>query len=89
MTHMTKKDAISSAISVAEDIREGRLDPVDLQQQAVAECKALLGTVVGPDDPLWAVQLEVCRGVLAAHGIPANELAEWLAVARRAADTLN
>lgn len=34
-------------------------------------------------DALWPLQLDVCRAVLAAGGIPPDELAEWLAVARR------
>ena len=51
----------------------------------MAECSTLLGNVTGPDDPLWPLQVEVCRAVLAAGGIPADELSEWLAVARRCA----
>jgi hypothetical protein len=32
---------------------------------------------------MWEVQVEVARAVLATGGIPADELSEWLAVARQ------
>jgi hypothetical protein len=54
-----------------------------LEATAVAELRELFGTVTGPDDPLWMLQVDVCRAVLAAGGIPADELTEWLAVARQ------
>jgi hypothetical protein len=79
----TTDDVIKAAASVARDTAEGRLSPLDLQEQAVAECRALFGTVAGPGDPLWELQVEVCRAVLAQKGIPADELTEWLAVARQ------
>jgi hypothetical protein len=82
---MTKRDAINGSMSIAEDIAEGRLDPAALQDRAVAELRELVGTVAGPDDPCWPVQLDITRGVLALGGIPADELAEWLAVARHRA----
>ncbi len=71
-------------MSVASEVTDGTLDPADLEAAAVAECRRLVGKVIGPDDALWPLQVEVCRGVLAADGIPANELAEWASVARRA-----
>lgn len=80
---MTKRDAIVASMSVAEDIDAGRLDPATLKRQVVAELSDLVGTVVGPDDPIWELQVQVARGVLAAGGIPADEQAEWLAVSRR------
>lgn len=85
MTTMTPEDAIKAASSVARDVADGRLDPADLEATAVAECRALFGTVGGPGDPLWAVHLDVARQVLALDGVPADELAEWLAVARQRA----
>ena len=83
---MTPDDVIKAAASVARDAAQGRLDPTDLEAAAVQEYRTLLGSVTGPDDsPLWALQVEVCRAVLAAGGIPPEELSEHLAVARRCA----
>ena len=61
--------------------------PADLDQTLAAECKALLGDVEGPDDPLFDLQVAVARGVLAAGGIPADELTEWAAARRLAEGT--
>jgi hypothetical protein len=83
--NITRRDGVEAAMSIAEDISAGRLDPAALVSQVVDTCRDLLSTVAGPDDPIWAVQVQVCRGVLAAGGIPADELAEWLAVARHRA----
>lgn len=78
----TAADVVTAAMNIAKDTAEGRLDPAELQQQAVAELRALVVTVAGPDDPVWPVQLDVCRAVLVHGGIPADELDEWAAVAR-------
>jgi hypothetical protein len=83
MTHMTKRDAVAAAMSIAEDVTEGKLAPAALEAQLVAECRALVGPVVGEGDPLFPLQLEVCRSVLAAGGLSSAEISEWLAVARR------
>lgn len=85
MTITTTEDAIRAASSVARDVADGKLSPADLERQAVAELQQLVGTVVGPDDPAWPVQLDVCRQVLALGGVPADELQEWLAVAHHRA----
>lgn len=85
MTITTKRDAVEAAMALADDVAEGRLTPAQLEAQAAAELRALFGTVVGEGDPAWPVQLDVARGVLAAGGIPADELSEWLAVARHRA----
>ncbi|WP_020109609.1 hypothetical protein [Nocardia sp. 348MFTsu5.1] len=77
--------AIKSAMSVAKQVADGTLHPADLDRAAADECRVLFGTVAGPDDPLWPLHLDVARGVLAAGGIPADELTEWLAVARQRA----
>lgn len=76
-------EAIKAAMSVAADLSTGSLTEADLADVAVAECRALVGEVVGPDDPLWPLQVEIARAVLARGGVPENELTEWLAVARR------
>lgn len=75
--------AIKAAMSVAKDIAEGRIAPAQLADVALTECRSLFGAVVGPADPLWPLQAEVARQVLAAGGVPANELQEWLAVQRQ------
>ena len=85
MTTMTPEDAIKAASSLARDIAEGGVSPSDLERQAVAECRELFGTVAGPDDPLWDLHRDIARQVLALDGVPTDELAEWLAVARQRA----
>ena len=80
---MAPDDVIRAAASVARDAAECRLSPAALQEQAVAECRELFGPVAGPGDALWELQVKVARDVLAQKGISANELTEWLAVARQ------
>lgn len=85
MTTLTKRDAIESAMSIADAVAQGRVSPAALETVAVAQCRELFGTVVGEGDPLWDLQLDVARQVLGVDGIPAAELSEWLAVARQRA----
>lgn len=82
---ITTEDAIKAAASIARDVADGRLTPADLEHQAVAELHQLVGEVVGHGDPVWPLQVQIARGVLAAGGIPGDELSEWLAVARQRA----
>jgi hypothetical protein len=82
MTITTRDDAIKAAASIARDVAEGKLALSYLERQAVAELTELFGEVVGPGSPVWELQVSTARGVLAAGGIPADELAEWLAVQR-------
>lgn len=77
-----KRDAIVAALSVAEDIDGGRIATADLDRVAAEECRALFGVVRGPNDPLWPLHVDVARQVLALDGVPVDEQAEWLAVAR-------
>ncbi|MHC9292028.1 flagellar hook-length control protein [Mycobacterium sp. LTG2003] len=80
-----KKAGVDAAMTLAEDIATGRLDPAALDAAAAAEARALFGRVEGPGDPLWELHVDVARQVLAVGGgIPANELAEWAAVYRLA-----
>ncbi|OPX12488.1 hypothetical protein [Mycobacterium sp. AT1] len=89
MTIITPEDAIKAASSVARDVADGRLTPADMEAQLETELRALVGNVVGPDDPLFALQVEIARGVLAVGGVPVDELREWAAVmARREAPEL-
>lgn len=77
---------VKAAMSVARDAAEGQVSTSDLERTIAEECRALFGVVRGPDDPLWALHAEVARQVLSQSGVPIDELAEWLAVARRRAE---
>lgn len=77
-----KRQAIEAAMSVADEVADGRLDPAAVEAAAVEACRTLFGQVVGPGDALWELQVETARGVLAHDGIPYAELAEWLGVHR-------
>ena len=82
MSSRSKSQAVKAAMSVATDITEGRLNPVDLERRAVAKCRELFGHVAGPGDALWPLHVDVTRQVLALGAFPAGELAEWLGLAR-------
>lgn len=83
MSTAPKAAGIKAAMAVARDIADAKLDPADLTAEFVADARSLFGVVVRPDDPLWPLQLDVARQVLDLGGVPADELAEWLTVARR------
>lgn len=74
--------AVKATMAIARGLTEGTLRVEDMHARAVARCEELMGTVIGPASPVWALQLKVARGVLAVDGIPVDELAEWLAVTR-------
>lgn len=86
MSVTTSQDAITAAMSLAEDIAAGKVDPTQLERQAVAELSALMLIEPEPGSELAAVQIESARRVLARGDLPADELAEWAAVARRRAE---
>lgn len=88
MSATTKRDAVDAAMSVAEDVAEGKIDPSTLDQAVAKECRELFGTVLGEGDPLWPLHIDVTRQVLADGGLSADELSEWLAVARSRAGEL-
>jgi hypothetical protein len=79
------RDVIDSALALAEDVHAGKIDPAGLDAELVDECRQLLGQVVGERDPLWPLHVDIARQVLGVGGLPADELSEWLAVARRRA----
>lgn len=81
-TVTTEADIVTAAMSVARDAAEGKIDPAALEQQAVTELRSMLGDVVGQGDPMWPLQLDVARQVLALGGVPADELNEWAAALR-------
>jgi hypothetical protein len=83
MSGLSKRDVVAAAMSIAEDVTEGKLAPADLESEVTAAARDLFGQVVGEGDPLFPLQIEVARGVLAAGGLSVDEQAEWLAVARR------
>jgi hypothetical protein len=80
-SYTTPDDVIKAAASIAREAAEGRVSPADMEALAVRELTELFAEVV-PGSPVWPLQVSVARGVLAAGGIPADELAEWAAVQR-------
>ena len=72
--------AAAEAAKIAHQLASGRLDAADLERQTAEESRKLFGTVIGPEDPLWELHVEVTRRVLALNGLSAAELGEWLAV---------
>lgn len=77
--------AVQAAMDVAEAVAGGTLNASALEAAAVAECRQLFAHVAGPGDPLWELHVDIARQVLGVGGgIPAGELAEWLAVTRSA-----
>jgi hypothetical protein len=64
------------------DVSEGRLTAATMADRAVQRCREVFGQCDGPADPLWQVHVDLCRAVLGHGGLPASELAQWLAVAR-------
>jgi hypothetical protein len=85
MSTLSKRDAVESAMSIAADVTAGTLDPANLESEVIAAARDLVGTVVGEGDPLWPLQLQIARGVLAAGGLSGDEVSEWLSVARHRA----
>lgn len=71
---------------MARDLAEGKITSDQLEGYADQCCRDVVGIVVGPDDVLWPLQVEICRAVLAARGLSPDELVEWLAVARHGTD---
>lgn len=78
----TTEHVIKSAMAVARDVAEGRVQPAGLEAAAVDACRELFAVVHGPEDPLWDLHIDVARQTIAAGGLSIDELAEWLAVAK-------
>ena len=75
--------AAAEAVAVLmTEVSEGRLTAATMADRAAARCREMFGTCDGPTDPLWPVHVELARQVLGHGGLPAAELAQWLAVAR-------
>jgi hypothetical protein len=64
------------------EVSEGRLTAATMADRAAQRCRDVFGQCDGPTDPLWLVHVDLCRAVLGHGGLPASELAQWLAVAR-------
>lgn len=69
-TTTAKADGINAAMSIAQDIAAGTVDPAALEAELAAECRHLFGTVAGPEDGLFALQTDVARQVLLLVGYP-------------------
>jgi hypothetical protein len=69
-------------MAIAEAITQEQMQPADLEAAAVEQCRELFATVYGPEDPLWSMHVDVIRQGLALGALSADEIAEWLAVAR-------
>jgi hypothetical protein len=83
-TAVTAADVINAASDTLRDIETGALTPAEVERRATDACRELFGLVgSGPGDPLWELHRDITRQYLAAGGVSANELAEWLAVQRR------
>lgn len=77
-------EVVRAALGLAEDMVAGKVQPEDLHPKAVAMAREVVGLVIGPQDPMWVLQCDIARQVIALGGIPANELGEWTAVFRQA-----
>ena len=82
MTTTTEDEAIKTAMGIARDIAAGKIDPAELERQAVTDLTALMDVEPEPDSALWELQADVCRRTLARGALQATEVAEWLAVLR-------
>lgn len=78
--------AIKAAMGIAREIADGQLAVGQLEVEAAAECRALFGTVIGPEDPLWPVHCDVARQAVALGALSGDELAEWAVVFRPSAE---
>jgi hypothetical protein len=77
-------DVVNAASDTLRDVETGVLRPAEVEARAVDACRELFGVVgSGPSDPLWELHADTSRQFLAAGGISADEIAEWLAVQRR------
>lgn len=82
-------DAALAAVEVAKNIAEGSIKTADLEGFVTEKCRELVGRVVGPDDPLWSLQVYICKRVLeVGGGVSLDELREWVSVYEHS-ETLN
>jgi hypothetical protein len=75
--------AAAEAVAVLmTEVSAGTLTAATMADRAVARCREVFGQCDGPTDVLWSVHVEICRAVLGHGGLPASEVAQFLAVAR-------
>jgi len=82
-----KRGDVAEAKYLAHELATGRLDQAEIDRLGLEECRGLFGDVIGPQDPIWPLQVEVARRVLALNGLPASELGEWAAVVQSYEDS--
>lgn len=80
---VTAVDVVTAATDAVEGIENGTLTPAGVQRRAVDACRELFGIVGTEGDPLWPLHADTTRQFLAAGGMSAAELGEWLAVQQR------
>ncbi|UGQ43407.1 flagellar hook-length control protein [Rhodococcus aetherivorans] len=80
---VTLADCVNAASDVLAEVEAGTLDPTTIESRAADACRALVGQVGTPADPLWDLHVDIARQVLAAGGLTASELSEWHAVQAR------
>lgn len=80
--HNPDQVVVAAAMDLAADIADGKLHAADLHPKAVALARDVCGLVIGPQDPLWVLQCDIARQVVALGGFGADELGEWAAVFR-------
>ncbi len=75
-------DAVDAVAVVMRRVAEGTLTGAAMASRAAQRCSEVFAVCDGPTDPLWPAHVAICRAVLGFGGLPAAELAQWLAVAR-------
>jgi len=75
-------DAVDAVAVLMRQVAEGTLTGAAMAGRAAQRCAEVFGQCDGPTDSLWPAHVEICRAVLGFGGLPAAELAQWLAVAR-------
>ena len=82
--HITLADVVNAASDTLRDVETGVLSAGEVERRAVDACRELFGIVgSGPGDPLWELHGDTTRQYIAAGGMSADEIAEWLAVQQR------
>jgi hypothetical protein len=79
-------DAVDAVAVLMRQVAEGTLTGAVIASQAAQRCREVFAVCDGPSDPLWPAHVEICRSVLGFGGLPAAEVAQWLAVARNRED---
>lgn len=80
--HNPDQAVVAAAMDLVAEFAEGTTHAADLHPKAVALAQDVCGLVIGPADPMWALQCDIARQVVALGGFGADELGEWTAVFR-------